>query len=194
MRELDFQNNNEKQVTLNYPVIIGFILILALIGGGLYWYFLRDNNTDDKEEVVTEQSSQNDENTDSSSEKVIDSTDINQEQAVDETTSTDEDQTVTETSTETTEAVTQTTTKTTTNDNTDNIYFIVSGAFKSESNAQNSVEELKNKGYNAVIVGKNNKGLYIVAYEGFPDIKSAKVKLNEIRQTNSQAWIYKKMN
>ena len=195
MEEFEIQNSNEKETTLNYPVIIGFILILALIGGGIYWFLTRGNDeVDDQEETATEETVQNEESTEDVATKEIDSTAISQDQVVDET-STQDDQPAT--GTETTDAAMDTTTSTdttATTDNIQNVYFIVSGAFSSETNALNKVEKLKAQGYNAVIVEQNAKGLYIVAYEGYPDFASAKTKLDEIRQTDSNAWIYKKRN
>ncbi len=76
--------------------------------------------------------------------------------------------------------------------NTDLHYFVIRGAFSEEANAQKSVDGLKTVGYNAVIVGKNKAGLFMVAYEGFATIGEAKIKLAEVRNTQGDAWIYKK--
>ena len=200
MEEFDFdirQNTNEEESTLNYPLIIGLIVALLLIGGGIYWFVTRDS--DDVDETQEEMVS-GDETTTSEEqavEKVIDSTDLNQK--TEDATASQEAQT-TETTDDTTnttstETVTSTTSDTSSKyDNSENVYFIVSGAFKSEDNAQNKVDKLKADGFNAVIVGQNGAGLFIVAYEGFSNIDDAKTKLAEVRQSHPQAWIYKKNN
>ena len=198
MEEFDIQNSNERETTLNYPLIIGLIIGLFLIGGGVYWYLSANDETDEQEEVVTDNTEQNNETGDNTEEKVIDSTAVDQAQNAAETETQETETTADSTDTGAT-AGTNDTSKTTSNDtatnvDTQNVYFIVSGAFRDENNAQKKVENLKSAGYNAVIVGQNAKGLYIVAYEGFHDLGSAKTRLNEIRQTDSNAWIYKKKN
>ena len=189
MEEFDIQNSNERETTLNYPLIIGVILALILIGGGTYWYLSRNDDTGMQEEVTSGTETLNDENNESASEQILDSTDV---QYQDETQS--QEATTDETTEETTDDTTNETYSNDADANSDNKYFIVSGAFSSKTNADNKVETLKADGYNAVIAGQNSNGLYIVAYEGFPDMESAKAKLSEIRETNPQAWIYKKMN
>jgi len=92
----------------------------------------------------------------------------------------------------TTPVGTESTTTYDSNTNSDLHYFIIRGAFSEEANAQKSVEVLKTAGHNAVIVGKNSAGLYMVAYEGFATIGDAKTKLAEIRNIQGDAWIYKK--
>jgi len=76
--------------------------------------------------------------------------------------------------------------------NADNHYFIVSGVFSVEANAQRKVDALVNAGYEAIIVGKNMSGLFVVAYEGFATMEEAKTKFNEIRAVQDDVWIYKK--
>jgi len=72
------------------------------------------------------------------------------------------------------------------------VYFIISGAFSNEANANKQLEQLKQEGYQALIVGKNNNGLTMVAYEGFANFNDALNRMNEIRNTNPSVWIYKK--
>nr|HID59263.1 SPOR domain-containing protein [Desulfobacterales bacterium] len=72
------------------------------------------------------------------------------------------------------------------------VYFIISGAFSDETNANKQLEQLKQEGYQAVIVGKNTNGLTMVAYEGFANFNDALNRMNEIRNTNPSVWIYKK--
>ena len=202
MEEFDFdiRQNNEEESTLNYPLIIGLIVALLLIGGGIYWFVTRDN--DDTDETQKEMvSSDSDKNTttdadEPAAEKVIDSTDLNQN--TEDTTASQDIQTNGDTektdNTTSAEKGTGTTSDASSSyDNSENIYFIVSGAFKDEANAQNKVGKLKAEGYNAVIAGQNAAGLFIVAYEGFSNIDDAKTKLAEVRQSHPQAWIYKRI-
>lgn len=72
------------------------------------------------------------------------------------------------------------------------VYFIISGAFSDEANANKQLEQLKQEGYQAIIVGKNTNGLTMVAYEGFVNFNDALNRMNEIRNTNPSVWIYKK--
>ncbi len=198
MEEFDIQHTNEKETTLNYPLIIGLIVGLLFIGVGVYWYLSKDDNAGDQEEVVTDDSLQNVDNNEATDDKVIDSTAINQDQNTDDTVAQD-----TQTATDTIAAGT-TTDSTGSNDtvsgdtsttaDTQNVYFVVNGAFRDENNARKRLDDLKSADYNAVIVGQNDNGLFIVAYEGFPDFETAKAKLDEIRQTNPHAWIFKKRN
>ncbi len=200
--DLDIQKNEEEQSTLNYPLIIGLIVGLLVIGGGAYWFFSKDDtaNPDETEANVSSTPEQSDE----TSGQMIDSTDYQVEQsATDDGLNNNE-----ETGENTTESATMDDTENSdeavnsTEDTLDNntvtdqsnnyIYFIVSGAFKDENNAQNKLQALKDQGYQAVITGPNKVGLYIVAYEGFDNIEDAKQKLNDIREQNPQAWIYKK--
>ncbi len=196
--DLDIQKNDDNESTLNYPLIIGIIVALLLIGGGVYWFLNRNNDDTDttQQEAVTD-----DANKTEATDKVLDSTEVNQDenaeaQNVDENNTEAEVNTPAETATENQNNTTENTTATNTtpDTSTENIYFIVSGAFKDANNAQTKMESLKSQGYNAVIVGPNGAGLMIVAYEGFPNMEDAKTKLKEIRQSNSQAWIYKKQN
>jgi len=203
--DLDIQKNEDNESTLNYTLIIGVIVALLLIGGGIYWFLNRNN---DETEATQQETVTDGTNGTEATDKVLDSTAVNQDGNA-------EEQNVGEDNTETEENNTEasenspvesasgeqnnntenaTASNTTADNNTENIYFIVSGAFKDANNAQTKMENLKSQGYNAVIVGPNGAGLMIVAYEGFPNMEDAKNKLKEIRQNNSQAWIYKKQN
>ncbi len=200
--DLDIQKNEDEQSTLNYPLIIGLIIGILLIGGAAYWFFTKDDASDttETEETVSTES----QSTDEASEQVIDSTSYQNNEVSSDETSTNEENVTTDNE-ENVEASAATTSDERTddtsvpvsndNENTtspDYTYFIVSGAFKDENNAQNKLKALKDEGYEAVITGPNQAGLYIVAYQGFSDIEAAKQKLNELRQQNPQAWIYKK--
>jgi len=73
---------------------------------------------------------------------------------------------------------------------TDNKYFIIAGSFGNISNAKRLVQNLKIKGYDAIIADTNARGLFRVAYMGFSNMTEAERQLIAIRrETNSQAWI-----
>ncbi len=201
--DLEIQKNNESESTLNYPLIIGLIVALLLIGGGIYWYMTRDTDDTDEsqEEMVSGEETTTIQTDDEATEKVIDSTEFNQNAGEQSAPSEETEPQTTDTNTETenttaTESSTGQTSDSSSSgyDHSENVYFIVSGAFRSEENAQNKVAKLKADGYNAIIVGQNGAGLFIVAYEGFSNIDEAKTKLAEIKQSHPQAWIYKKQN
>jgi len=71
-------------------------------------------------------------------------------------------------------------------------YFIISGAFRNKNNAERKTNELKASGYKAEIIGKNKRGLWMVAYEGFASKEEANKKLINIKQKQSSAWIFTK--
>lgn len=177
------------------------ILVLVALGLLIGAYFLFFTGDDEK---ITPPTETTEITTDA--ETTNDTTDVLENAAVDpnaETTETQVDNN-TETTSNTTEEKTETTDAGTTENNTNSTldntttadsdlhYFVIRGAFSEEANAQKSVDGLKTAGYNAVIVGKNKAGLFMVAYEGFATIGEAKNKLLEVRNTQSDAWIYKK--
>lgn len=72
----------------------------------------------------------------------------------------------------------------------DSKYFIIAGSFGKISNAERLVQNLKIKGYDAIIADTNTRGMFRVAYMGFSDIAEAEQQLVAIRrEANSQAWI-----
>ena len=72
-------------------------------------------------------------------------------------------------------------------------YFIIGGAFEILSNAENFVEDLKNQGFDAEIVGLNKYGLYRVSYSGFSERSEASKQLKLIKkEKNPSAWILAK--
>ncbi|MFM1932649.1 MAG: hypothetical protein RL226_1952 [Bacteroidota bacterium] len=69
------------------------------------------------------------------------------------------------------------------------LYFIVGGAFKEESNATAYVAELRAKGYSATVCDQQN-GLYLVAYNGYASKNEANSALSEIQASdNPHAWL-----
>lgn len=72
-------------------------------------------------------------------------------------------------------------------------YFIIVGCFRIEENATRLTIELKSKGFNAMIVGKNNRGLTLVSASSFSDLNSAENALEKIQQNvEGNAWVYRK--
>ncbi|WP_315104982.1 SPOR domain-containing protein [Capnocytophaga gingivalis] len=70
-------------------------------------------------------------------------------------------------------------------------FFLIAGAFSSESNAQNRVRQLKNSGYStAGMVGQNEKGYYLVAYRRFSTRAQAESYMPEIKNKGLSTWIY----
>jgi len=70
-------------------------------------------------------------------------------------------------------------------------FFIVAGAFRIISNAENLVSALKEKGYDSRILPLNEKGLTPVAFDGFSDRNDAVTSLREIQaKENKNAWIF----
>lgn len=70
-------------------------------------------------------------------------------------------------------------------------YFIIAGAFSVKENADNLIESLVLKGYNATIAGQNRNGLYRVSIEGFSDKEIALKKTEEFRKGEFPgAWLF----
>ncbi len=69
-------------------------------------------------------------------------------------------------------------------------YFIIAGAFREKSNAEKKVKELKAKGYNAKIIGKNKYNLTQVAFAAFSNLDEANKALQNIKNTElKEAWL-----
>jgi len=74
---------------------------------------------------------------------------------------------------------------------TEKKYFVIGGCFKLLSNAENFVNTLQNKGYQAQMTGQNENGLYRVSYGGFNDEPSARQLMNKIKSSeNPAAWLF----
>ncbi len=77
--------------------------------------------------------------------------------------------------------------------NTYKKYHIVGGAFREPANAVKKLEQLKAKGYDAQIVGKNKWQLTQVAFGSYTTKEEAQSVLNEIRRSVAKdAWLLKK--
>jgi CCDC81-like HU domain protein/sporulation related protein len=71
-------------------------------------------------------------------------------------------------------------------------YHVIAGCFRVEENATKFEADLKSKGFNAEILGKNKAGLTMVSISAFEHLTEAKNSLAEIQNTlNSGAWIFK---
>jgi hypothetical protein len=69
-------------------------------------------------------------------------------------------------------------------------YHIVAGAFRIEENSHKKVNQLKQQGFNARIIGINKYGLHEVVYGSYETGQEALVALREIRKTsNKDAWL-----
>ncbi len=70
-------------------------------------------------------------------------------------------------------------------------YFIIAGAFRDKGNADKLVNQLRQKGFNAMYAGQTNSGLWRIAFEAFADRSTALRRLDAIKQEeNSGAWLF----
>lgn len=69
-------------------------------------------------------------------------------------------------------------------------YHIVAGAFRVEENAQKRIDELRQHGFDAHLIGINKYGLHQVAYSSFADVEEALSYLRKIKREESKdAWL-----
>ncbi len=69
-------------------------------------------------------------------------------------------------------------------------HHIIAGAFRERNNADRKIKQLRNKGFDAFLVGQNKFDLYQVAFESFENPKQALEALKQIRLTESRdAWL-----
>lgn len=82
-------------------------------------------------------------------------------------------------------------TYTSTSSQTDSVFYIIAGAFKSETNAADLSAELAYKGYDPKIINVQGSSLYRVAYRQYGTRKEAESKLNTLRNSthNFSAWV-----
>jgi hypothetical protein len=73
----------------------------------------------------------------------------------------------------------------------ENKYHLVVGCFQIETNALKFVEELRLSDLQANIIGKNNKGLFVVSCADLPNKNTAEQALQTLRKTQPAAWLYK---
>jgi len=70
-------------------------------------------------------------------------------------------------------------------------YHLVTGCFQIKENALKLVNTLRKENINAAIIGKNNKGLYVVSCGDFSSEKEAHKGLKNLREAQPNAWLYK---
>lgn len=74
--------------------------------------------------------------------------------------------------------------------NEDNTYYsVIAGAFRSKVNAQQHLNDLINKGYQASYTSLNPKGLFRVAYGRLETREQALSLISEIRVKGEEAWL-----
>lgn len=70
-------------------------------------------------------------------------------------------------------------------------FHLIAGAFSSEQNAQNRIKQLKQNGHTeASIIGKNAKGLFLVAYKSFGTKAEAEAQVAELKAKGIDTWVY----
>lgn len=69
-------------------------------------------------------------------------------------------------------------------------YHLVAGCFQIEENATKFVESLKAQQIDANIIGKNNKGLFVVSCGDFTTRHEALKNLESLRKIQPKAWLY----
>jgi nucleoid DNA-binding protein len=74
--------------------------------------------------------------------------------------------------------------------NEENIYFLITGSFKSQENAKILMGRLKEKGYNPQIVEAPN-GFYRVSANSFSDLDQASIEKEKIAVDFPGTWIHK---
>lgn len=69
-------------------------------------------------------------------------------------------------------------------------HHIIAGAFREKNNADKKIKQLRNKGFDAFLVGQNKFGLFQVAFDSFENPKQALEALKQIRSTETRdAWL-----
>jgi|GEM_PF-5687953 len=73
-------------------------------------------------------------------------------------------------------------------------YYLIAGAFRSKSNAQNLVNQLRNNFPKTHIAGTNAKGLFLVAVDAVESAQKASTKKKKLQQHGLKVWIWKPEN
>jgi len=76
-------------------------------------------------------------------------------------------------------------------ENTTAKYHLIAGCFSSMNNAGRLVADLNKQGYPSKIIGKNEKGLYMVTYQTFSSQVKALKKLNDLHLEGKSTWVRK---
>ncbi len=70
-------------------------------------------------------------------------------------------------------------------------FHIIAGAFREPANAAKRVRQLKNKGYNAKVIGVNSYGLHNVAFDSYATREEASNALTELKNLGyDTAWMF----
>lgn len=75
--------------------------------------------------------------------------------------------------------------------NADLDFHLVAGCFMIEENAKNFVNTLQQQNLNASIIGKNNRGLYVVSCGDYATRRDALNNLEALRKVQPNAWLYR---
>ena len=70
-------------------------------------------------------------------------------------------------------------------------FHLVAGCFQIEDNAIKFVATLQQQSLNAAIIGKNEKGLYVVSCGDYATRREANDQLSNLRKLQPNAWLYK---
>ena len=79
----------------------------------------------------------------------------------------------------------------TTNESKDFKFHLIAGCFQIEDNALKFLNILQQQSISASIIGKNNKGLFVVSCGNFASRKQALNELDNLRKLQPNAWLYK---
>lgn len=72
-------------------------------------------------------------------------------------------------------------------------FHVIGGVFRDFSNAERLIKKLKQKGFDAKLAGKTNKGLYRVAYDSFTSKAEALALLKTVKvNENHESWLFVK--
>jgi len=69
-------------------------------------------------------------------------------------------------------------------------YHVVTGCFEMEKNAKNFVNTLQKQNMEAVIIGRNHRGLYMVSSGDFASKKEAVKGLRKLQKQDLSAWLF----
>lgn len=69
------------------------------------------------------------------------------------------------------------------------IYHLIAGCFSKLNNAHRLVAVLKEKGYNASIIGENDQGLYMVTFQSYKTKNEALNAMNSINSKGLFTWM-----
>jgi len=68
-------------------------------------------------------------------------------------------------------------------------YHLIAGCFSEIANAGRLVADLNKKGYSSKMIGKNEKGLYMVTYQTYSSKADALSKLNDLHLEGKLSWV-----